>query len=82
MGGRRGSVIISAMVTPSHSPVHVVPDRRGPWRVHREGDDRPLSEHGSATEAEFAARAVARDVVVHDRYGRIRPDPAQRQRDA
>ena len=73
-------MIITAMVTSSQPPVHVRPDRRGHWRVHREGDDQPLSEHGSATEAEIAARAVAREVVVHDRYGRIRPDPAPRRR--
>jgi hypothetical protein len=54
--------------------VHVIPDPRGRWSVHREGDHRPLSEHGSATEAEQAARAVGGEIVVHDRYGRIRRD--------
>ena len=35
--------------------VHVVPDRLGRWRVQREGDEQPLSEHGTATANERAA---------------------------
>lgn len=73
----RACVIIGRMVSSSRTrAVHVLPDCRGSWSVRREGDDRPLSEHGSATEAERAARAVGPEVVVHDRYGRIRHDPA------
>ena len=57
--------------------LHVVPHARGSWHVHREGDDQPLSEHSSATEAEHAAVALAADedpieIVLHDRYGRLR----------
>ena len=69
------------MTETSHIPVHVVPDRRGRWRVHREGDERPVSEHATATEAELAARRLGQDVIVHDRYGRIRHDPMPRRRD-
>jgi hypothetical protein len=51
-------------------------DHRGVWRVEPEGGDRPLSEHGSETEAERAAarHAVAtgaEEIVVHDRYHRV-----------
>jgi hypothetical protein len=60
------------MVTSPPPPVHVLSDRGGRWSVYHEGDERPLSEHGSATEAEGAARALAPEVIVHDRYGRIR----------
>ena len=63
----------SAVCSP---PLHVVPDRLGGWHVQREGDDRPLSEHTSETDAEGAAVREARDtgspdVVVHDRYDRV-----------
>ena len=63
----------SAVCSP---PLHVVPDRLGGWHVQREGEDRPLSEHTSATDAEGAAVREARDtgspdVVVHDRYDRV-----------
>ena len=55
--------------------LHVVPDERGNWRVFEDGQPRPLSEHWTATYAEFAALSHARaqgaqEVVVHDRYGR------------
>jgi hypothetical protein len=61
--------------------VHVVPDRLGRWRVQREGDDQPLSEHETATEAErAAARESATEIVVHDRYCRVRRQPVQRPR--
>ncbi len=56
--------------------LHVVPERLGSWRVLREGDDEPLSRHGNETEAERAATRHAREigvreVIVHDRYGRL-----------
>jgi hypothetical protein len=55
----------------------VIPDRVGGWRVEREGAEHALSEHNSETAAEGAAVAAARDtytadVVVHDRYDRVR----------
>ena len=55
------------------SPVlHVTPTPLGTWRVQRRGDPRPLSEHGSATEAEREARkAGAAQILVRDRYGRV-----------
>jgi hypothetical protein len=58
--------------------LHVVPDKRtATWRVQESEDGATRSEHTSATEAEFAARAQAIDcgvdcVVVHDRYARTR----------
>ncbi|HEX6020359.1 MAG TPA: DUF2188 domain-containing protein [Solirubrobacter sp.] len=59
--------------------VHVVPDQLGRWRVQREGDDRPLSEHGTATEAErAAAMEPTTEIVVHDRYCRVRREPVRR----
>jgi hypothetical protein len=81
MGDPGGGVIIPDMLSSTSAPVHVLPDRRGRWSVRHEGEDQPLSEHGSATEAEIAARALGRDVVVHDRYGRIRHVPAPRRHD-
>jgi hypothetical protein len=62
---------------PATQPLHVIPDRVGGWRVEREGAEHPLSEHNSETAAEGAAVTAARDtdtpdVVVHDRYDRIR----------
>jgi hypothetical protein len=36
-------------------PLHVLSDRLGRWRVQREGDHQPLSQHDSETEAELAA---------------------------
>lgn len=58
------------------TPLHVMPDRVGGWRVEREGAERPLSQHNSETDAEHAAVLAARDtqtpeVVVHDRYDRV-----------
>lgn len=63
-------------VTPS-GRLHVRADACGVWRVQWEGEDRPLSEHGSETEAERAAarhamEAGAPEIVVHDRYHRVR----------
>jgi hypothetical protein len=55
------------------SSIHVVPDRLGRWRVQREGEEQPLSEHGTVTEAEqAAAREAVVEIVVHDRYNRVR----------
>ncbi len=61
--------------------IHVVPHDRGGWCVQCEGDERPLSEHGSETEAELvatrhAAATGAPEVVVHDRYWRVHRAPA------
>jgi hypothetical protein len=58
------------------SPLHVIPDQVGGWRVEREGAEQPLSQHDSETEAENAAVRTARDtetsdVVIHDRYDRL-----------
>lgn len=65
------------------SAIHVVPHERGSWRVQREGDDRPLSEHGSETAAERAAVAAgAPEVIVHDRYGRLHAVASRRRPDA
>ena len=66
---------LHASAAPS-APLHVVPNRVGGWRVEREGEDRPLSEHNSATAAERAAIGNARatgmpEVIVHDRYDRL-----------
>lgn len=63
-------------------PLHVLPNRLGSWRVQREGQDQPLSEHSSATDAERAAVRAAQstgtpEVVVHDRYDRVRLAPRQ-----
>jgi hypothetical protein len=57
--------------------LHVVPDERGNRRVFEDTEPAPLSEHGTATYAEFAALSHARaqgdqEVVVHDRYERTR----------
>jgi Uncharacterized protein conserved in bacteria (DUF2188) len=62
---------------PETPPLHVIPDRVGGWRVEREGAEHPLSQHDSETAAEGAAVDAARDtetpdVVIHDRYDRIR----------
>lgn len=61
----------------SASPsLHVVPNRFGRWRVLMDGQDEPLSEHDSATDAERdalrrASTTGCHEVVVHDRYGRL-----------
>jgi len=62
--------------------VHVECDRAGRWAVRRDTDVAPVSLHGSATEAEEAALALARTgaeilVVLHDRYGRVRQTPGR-----
>lgn len=58
-------------------PLHVLPDAVGGWRVEREGQAQPLSQHSSETDAEGAAVTEARvtgtpEVVIHDRYDRVR----------
>jgi hypothetical protein len=68
----------------SSRPLHIVPNRLGSWHVRREGQDQPLSEHNSETEAELAAVRTAHDtdaseVLVHDRYDRVRPCLARTQ---
>ena len=56
--------------------LHIVADRLGAWRVHREGDPRPLSTHDTETEAERHARDLgAARVIVHDRYHRVHSVP-------
>jgi D-aminopeptidase len=60
----------------SSPPLHIVSDRLGRWQVQREGEDQPLSDHESATDAERAAvrqadRSGASEVLVHDRYERV-----------
>jgi hypothetical protein len=57
--------------------IHVEP-RRGSWVVREETGPEPLSEHADATAATRAARERARRfkeviVLLHDRYGRVRP---------
>ena len=65
--------------------VHVECDRAGRWAVRRDTDVVPVSLHGSATEAEQAALALAGAgaeiaVVLHDRYGRVRELTGRRGR--
>lgn len=71
----------SSMPVLEHVPrsmtVHVECDRTGRWAVRPETDVRPVSLHGSATEAEHAAYALAETgaeivLVLHDRYCRVR----------
>jgi hypothetical protein len=55
--------------------IHIEPSQVGVWRVLRDDETTPLSEHETATEAERAACALARrlelaSVVVFDRYRR------------
>jgi hypothetical protein len=59
---------------PSNAPLHVIPLPLGTWTVQREGEAAPISEHGSETEAELAAtrHADGCEVIVHDRYSRVR----------
>ena len=55
--------------------IRVVPEPRGAWAVTRAGEDRPLSLHASATEAERHAlreRRAGERIIVRDRYGRER----------
>jgi hypothetical protein len=62
--------------------IHVECDRAGRWAVRPDTDVRPVSLHGSATEAEQAAFALVETgaeivVVLHDRYGRVRQSPGR-----
>jgi hypothetical protein len=61
----------------SNLPLHVLPHRLGMWFVQREGDQEPISEHGSETEAELAATRDpdTPEVIVHDRYARVHVAP-------
>jgi hypothetical protein len=61
----------------SNPALHILPHRLGTWFVQREGDNEPLSEHSSETEAELAAVRDAgdADVIVHDRYARLHVAP-------
>jgi len=55
--------------------IQVIPEPRGAWAVTRPGEERPLSVHASATEAERHAlreRRAGERIVVRDRYGRER----------
>jgi hypothetical protein len=55
--------------------IQVVPEPRGAWAVTRPGEDRPISVHASATEAERHALRECRAgerIIVRDRYGRER----------
>jgi hypothetical protein len=58
------------------APIHVVCDELGSWRVKREDEPAPVSQHGNATDAERAALRCAEscgapEVIIHDRYGRL-----------
>jgi hypothetical protein len=73
--------------TPTNE-LHVIPDERtSTWRVYEADELVMLSEHTTATEAEFVALAHAEDhgaerVVVHDRYHRPHDArPARTNRD-
>jgi hypothetical protein len=56
--------------------LHVVPDERAAtWRLYDTDGTATLSRHTNATDAESAARAMAKEcgtnrIVIHDRYHR------------
>ena len=57
--------------------IHIEP-LRGAWVVRDDTEHDPVSEHSDCTAATNAARARAREiedaeVLLHDRYGRVRP---------
>jgi hypothetical protein len=57
--------------------IHIEP-LRGAWAVRDDSDRGAVSEHGDCTAATNAARERARGignamVLLHDRYGRVRP---------
>ena len=57
--------------------IHVRCTSTGVWMVHHEGHEKPVSAHGTETEAERVARERAETlgdglVIVHDRYARTR----------
>jgi len=65
--------------------LHVIPDEKtNDWHVYAADAPAPLSEHATASDAEFAARIWAQRrgadrVLVHDRYHRVHeatPSPA------
>jgi uncharacterized protein DUF2188 len=61
----------------SAATIHIEP-RRGAWVVRDDTEHDPVSEHGDCTAATSAARERARGiedatVLLHDRYGRVRP---------
>ena len=63
--------------TVSATMIHIEP-RRGAWVVRDDMERDPVSEHGDCTAATNAAREHARrfrdvTVLLHDRYGRVRP---------
>jgi anti-sigma regulatory factor (Ser/Thr protein kinase) len=66
--------------------VHVIPEpRAATWGVYVEDVPAPVSEHGSETEAESAARAHVRGragggIVIHDRYHRTHTGSLDRGR--
>ena len=71
MSCRAAATIIAAMST-APPVLHVIPTPLGSWYVHSAPQSNPLSRHGSATEAEREARrAGAREIHLHDRYGRV-----------
>jgi hypothetical protein len=57
--------------------IHIEP-LRGAWVVRDDREHDPVSEHSDCTAATSAARERARRigdalVLLHDRYGRVRP---------
>jgi hypothetical protein len=57
--------------------IHIEP-LRGAWVVRDDAEHDPVSEHSDCTAATNAARELARGigdalVLLHDRYGRVRP---------
>jgi hypothetical protein len=61
----------------SAATIHIEP-LRGAWVVRDDAEQAPVSEHSDCTAATNAARERARGigdatVLLHDRYGRVRP---------
>jgi hypothetical protein len=61
----------------SQTTIHIEP-LRGAWAVRDDTEHDPVSEHSDCTAATSAARERARGiadalVLLHDRYGRVRP---------
>jgi hypothetical protein len=56
--------------------IHVICTDTGTWLVQADDREEPSSRHASETAAERAALVMARsrggDVLVHDRYRRVR----------
>jgi hypothetical protein len=56
----------------SQRALHVVATSLGEWQVRRDDDQRVLSAHDTATDAEREARrAGAAEILIHDRYDRV-----------